>query len=265
MKSTMFIGSCVEGLKVAEAILGIIKYETDVTLWTQGIFDLSSNTLDSLTEQLTKFDFATFVLSPDDAAKMRDEDVKIPRDNVLFELGLFIGALGKGRVFFVIPEINDFHIPTDLLGITPATYRPDSHSGNISASLGDACTQIKNSISKRLNPAQGISNLSGKWVGYWEVISNNFPVKNQFETEIKQIESKITSSFLTNDILYPISGEIHRGGLITGMWGSPENGASYFGPFQLIVSPCGKKLKGKWSGFSSTNTVQSGEFYWERV
>ena len=172
--------------------------------------------------------------------------------------------MGKGRVFFVTPRIDDFHLPSDLYGTTPAIYDPNSHSGNYEASLGYACTQIKKAISKMTNPAKGLANLAGHWNGYWEVSSSNFPDKNEFNTQIKQIGSTIYSFLDTKGITYQIKGEIHRGGLITGIWGQPENGATYFGPFQLIVSPCGKKLEGKWSGFTTSNTVESGEFYWER-
>lgn len=265
MKPNMFIGSSVEGLPIAEAIQSNLFHQIDADLWSQGIFDLSNNTLDELISKSKIFDFATFIMTPDDIAEIRNKEYKVSRDNVLFELGLFIGAMGKWRVFFVTPNTVDFHLPTDLLGVTPASYNPDSHSGNLEASLGPACTKIKKAVENMLKPNEGLANLSGDWEGYWAVEdSNNFEKKNFFTASIKQVGATITSSFTTDGVNYPVKGEIHRGGYLTGIWGNPENGATYFGPFQLIISPSGKKLTGVWSGFKENNSIDSGEFVWER-
>jgi predicted nucleotide-binding protein len=67
-------------------------------------------------------DFGIFVFSPDDTAEMRGKLFSIPRDNVVYELGLFSGALGTNRCFFVTPLGNDLHILSDLLGITSGDY-----------------------------------------------------------------------------------------------------------------------------------------------
>ncbi len=58
------------------------------------------------------------------------------RDNVLFELGLFIGKLSRDRVFFIIPEKTDLHIPTDLLGVTPGKYDPNREDKSFQAATG---------------------------------------------------------------------------------------------------------------------------------
>ena len=61
-------------------------------MWHQGVFDLSSGTLESLVAAIDDYDFATLVLTPDDLLEKRDVTGRCPRDNVLFELGLFMGA-----------------------------------------------------------------------------------------------------------------------------------------------------------------------------
>ena len=43
---------------------------------------------------LDRFDFAILVLTADDLVASRDVLSTAPRDNVLFELGLFMGGLG---------------------------------------------------------------------------------------------------------------------------------------------------------------------------
>jgi predicted nucleotide-binding protein len=65
-----------------------------------------------------------------------------PRDNVILELGLFIGALGRQRVFMLIEQGMDVKIPTDLLGVTPIVY-PAGAPGDLSARLGPACTELR--------------------------------------------------------------------------------------------------------------------------
>lgn len=68
-----------------------------------------------------------------------------PRDNVLFELGLFMGALGREKTFIVHCRDKDIDLPTDLAGVTLATFR-DRSDGNLQAALGPVCLDIKEAI-----------------------------------------------------------------------------------------------------------------------
>lgn len=151
MKPKVFIGSSVEGLEVAYSIQQNLHHEVEGTVWAQGIFELSRNTMESLTDTLNSVDFGVFVFTPDDVVTMRGNQAPIVRDNVLFELGLFIGKLGRNRVFFIIPEGHAIQIPTDLLGITPGKYTTDRSDNNLAAATGAACNQIRLQI-KKLGP-----------------------------------------------------------------------------------------------------------------
>ncbi len=147
MKPKIFIGSSVESLDIAYALQENLEHDAEITVWSQGIFDLSRYSLDTLTDVLEGFDFGIFVLAPDDIIKMRDKEYQTIRDNVIFELGLFIGKIGKERNFIVIPrDQEDFHLPTDLLGLTPATFEPNREDKNLNAALGPACNKIKKAI-----------------------------------------------------------------------------------------------------------------------
>lgn len=133
--------------------------------------------LESLIETLERVDFAVIVFTPDDFTISRKKKSPSPRDNTLFELGLFMGHLGRERCAFVFDRTAEIRLPTDLLGIAAATYRPHS-SGNLQAALGPACTEMKRrivSVGRRpklmqLNPQEikpkGIPDLSGTWAGY---------------------------------------------------------------------------------------------------
>jgi len=109
-------------------------------------FSLSVTPLDSITEALESSDFGIFVFSPDDETKMRGSVSDTVRDNVLFELGLFIGKLGKRRCFIVMPDNVDLHIPTDLAGVSPAKYSGERDKAEIAASLGPACHEIRKAM-----------------------------------------------------------------------------------------------------------------------
>lgn len=147
MKPKLFIGSSVESLKTANAIQENLEYDAEVTVWNQGIFQLSKGALESLIEALEKFDFAVFVFEPNDVTRMRKSELNTVRDNVVFEFGLFIGRLGRNRVFFVTPRNSkELHLPSDLLGITAGTY--DADHSNIRAALGPFCNQVREELQK---------------------------------------------------------------------------------------------------------------------
>lgn len=145
----IFVGSSVEGLKIANAIQLLLEHDAEVTVWTQGIFEPSSNSLDDLIEGLSRFDFGIFIFSPDDITKIRQKRYLVARDNVIFEMGLFVGRLGKKRTLYVIPRgITNFHLPSDLIGVSPLDYESDRSDGNVQAALGAACTKIRERINK---------------------------------------------------------------------------------------------------------------------
>jgi len=150
-RPTMFIGSSVEGLPVAEQIQLGLDHNVECTMWSQGVFGLSSGNLETLVAATRKFDFATLVLTPDDLVHKRGTMGNSPRDNVVFELGLFMGALGRERTFIVHCRDEALDLPSDLAGIVPAKYGKRS-DGNLSAALGPVCTLLKHAIQKVLSP-----------------------------------------------------------------------------------------------------------------
>jgi len=117
----------------------------DVTLWSQGVFALSYSYLESLIETLDSVDFAALILSPDDVVVSKSTKGPSPRDNVLFELGLFMGRLGRNRTFFIFDNDLKLRLPSDLLGIAAATYRTHA-DGNVQAAVGPACATMKKAI-----------------------------------------------------------------------------------------------------------------------
>lgn len=150
----IFIGSSTESLHIAKAVQENLEYDAEVTIWSQNCFQLSTYALDSLLEVLNKVDFGIFILGPDDIVLLRGKEYKTPRDNIILELGLFIGRLGKAKTFFIHPrDIDDLHLPTDLLGLTPALFDNNRQDRNLSAALGPACNKITSAM-RRFNEGQ---------------------------------------------------------------------------------------------------------------
>lgn len=145
-KPSLFIGSSVEGLDVAYALQENLEYDTEPTVWPQGVFNPTRSALTDLLAVARKTDFAVFVFTPDDVRIMREEHSATPRDNVIFELGLLIGARGPDRCFFVMPRDLGVQLPSDLLGLTPLTYLSTRQDGNLVSSLGPAANKIRRAM-----------------------------------------------------------------------------------------------------------------------
>ena len=142
----MFIGSSTEGKTVAQKIRSQLKDDAEITIWHEGAFGLGLAVMESLENVVSRVDFAVLVLTPDDLTRSRGRLSRSPRDNVLFECGLFVGRLGRRRVFMVFDSEAQVKIPTDLAGITLALYRGKRNDGNLLAAVGEACDPIRDAI-----------------------------------------------------------------------------------------------------------------------
>jgi len=133
----IFIGSSSEAIQEANHILVSLERHPAVPkLWTKGVFQLSNTSIEDLWKACSESDFAVILLTPDDTTFSRGRETPSPRDNAVFELGLFIGALGRKRTIIVTPKDADIKIPSDLLGVTRLPYKPGR----------------KSTLARRLNP-----------------------------------------------------------------------------------------------------------------
>lgn len=156
MKPKVFIGSSVEGIKIANAIQAQLDYDCEITVWKDGIFKLSQGTLESLEKTLDDMEYGIFVFSPDDILTIRNTEKLSIRDNVLFEFGLFMGKLGRGKVFFITPEnCDDLRLPTDILGINRGIYHERSDN-NMRSAVNAFCEDVKEAINSQKNVDYGV-------------------------------------------------------------------------------------------------------------
>jgi len=138
-KPRVFIGSSKEGLQIARYLQLDLEHNTECDLWSQGPFGLGEGTLESLVKATSEYDYAVLVLTPDDVTTKRGVSGNSPRDNVLFELGLFMGALGRDHVFMVCCRDESIELPSDLAGVTIATF---AKRDNLQGALGPVSTRL---------------------------------------------------------------------------------------------------------------------------
>ncbi len=141
-KPRVFISSSIEGLHIAETIQGGIETLADCTIWTQ---EISSDNVENIVNIAGDFDYAIIVLTQDDILIKNGAERLGSRDNIVFELGLFTGTLGRAHTFMVLCKDDPIYLPSDLVGVTAALYSRRS-ADNLKTALEPVCTQIKRAM-----------------------------------------------------------------------------------------------------------------------
>jgi len=163
-KLRIFVGSTRERLEVARAVERNLRGDFEIKIWDDNV-KLSTFLLDALIAELTKSHYGIFVLTPDDFTQFRDRGAFVPRDNVLLEFGMFLGRLGRERVFAIAPKSeHKLRLPADLDGLVYGTYDADSSVRDLALGLRSACDQIREAIhhqegSKRELPSTNVVRL----------------------------------------------------------------------------------------------------------
>ncbi len=125
-KPRIFIGSSGKQAKLLQALTRGLQDVAHVDPWTTSLTP-GTSTLERLVELAHQVDFAAFVFARDDwttaspaASLPSDTGQDSPRDNVVFEAGLFGGVLGMRRTFIL--HARGSKLPTDLLGLICIRY-----------------------------------------------------------------------------------------------------------------------------------------------
>jgi Predicted nucleotide-binding protein containing TIR-like domain len=169
MKPRVFLGSSGQQEKLLQALTRGLRDIAEVEPWTT-VFNPGVSTLDRLVELTREVDFAAFVFAQDDwTTKGASPDTASgeasPRDNVVFEAGLFGGALGIRRTFIL--HANGAKLPSDLVGLTSIRYDPDTTPAIV--------RQINQKLRKAIDAEGRISRLEGDW---WQL---SLTVRTEFE------------------------------------------------------------------------------------
>jgi predicted nucleotide-binding protein len=128
-KTRLFIGSSTKGLGIARALAALLQQTgmVQVTVWNEH-FKASRFTLEELFRAVHESEFAVLVLTADDEKIVRGVKTQAPRDNVIFELGMFMTRIGRERAMFVCEETgrtgqSGLELPTDLAGVAALKFR----------------------------------------------------------------------------------------------------------------------------------------------
>lgn len=136
--------SAKEGLPIVREIESLLRDDDLVVRpWDQGgVFALSSYPIPSLQQAVQESDFALVVATPEDTTHTRGVDRPTPRDNVTFEMGMAVGAIGLDRTLVVTPS-DRTELCTDANGVTVLRFRTDRD-------LSDALRPVANDLRKHI-------------------------------------------------------------------------------------------------------------------
>jgi predicted nucleotide-binding protein len=118
-RPNIFIGSSSRNISYARNLKHLLGDEFLAQVWDEDqVFRLGTATIEQLEEHVKYYDFGIFVMLPDDKLIRDDVESMVPRDNVVFEAGLFTGKLSRTRAIIVTARNNQVLLPSDLNGLT---------------------------------------------------------------------------------------------------------------------------------------------------
>jgi hypothetical protein len=158
MSFRVFIASSGAASSLAETVLSVLleSHPNAVfNLWKEG-FGINRYPLDELQRHADTHTCGIFVFFPDDVVFKAGQRQHNVRDNVLFELGMFTGKLGRKNTFILEPESEtlddgtriDFTLASDLQGITTARYKFSDYLKDNLSHLRVACRPISRALSR---------------------------------------------------------------------------------------------------------------------
>ena len=173
----VFVASSSEQIKVAKAVAKALESpQLEVKVWDEETFNFSAVYIESLEKELERADFAIVILTGDDPGNVRKKDVNLPRDNVIFELGLFMGRLGRERCFFFVARDSRTRIASDLSGVKFVDFDLNKKSPGSSDLVSQAARVIQQmrDLGQRYAPSvrvredqDALWRFSRRFAGHW--------------------------------------------------------------------------------------------------
>ena len=156
-KPRIFLGSSGKQEKLIQALTRGLGEIALVEPWTTS-FNPGVSTLERLVELTHQVDFAAFVFAQDDwttgsSSFETGSGQASPRDNVVFEAGLFGGVLGMRRTFIL--HANGAKLPTDLLGLTSVRYDSPLTPAGMRA--------VNQKLRKAIEDQGNLAGIEGQW------------------------------------------------------------------------------------------------------
>jgi len=182
---SIFVASSTEAEPMAQRIKASLEEalgeKAVIDLW-RSKFDASETAIESLEGVAEEADFAVVVMRGDDITVSRNNEAVTPRDNLVFEMGLFMGALGRNRSFIARDLKEQLKLPTDIFDLTVLPFATSSPE-ELTTSLRDGCARLAQQIERRglrpkwLAQSRAALALNGEFCravegAWWERINN---------------------------------------------------------------------------------------------
>ncbi len=205
MPLRVFIGSSKEQQGTAELIVDFMAQNFRETLqpvpWYES-WQAGKVPIQALLDLVKGTDASILLLYPDDYLTFRDVDWRAPRDNLIFEAGMFMASHGPERTHLLIPldpDTGAVKLPTDISGLTEHIYAMKAgqtwFASGGPAKLREACRQIVGAglrprISTRLKSLEGQDDVQRTevFVGSWKGVFANGIAQLAEDSETKTID-----------------------------------------------------------------------------
>jgi hypothetical protein len=236
-KPTIFIGSSSKSADVADAVFRYLNEFANPRHW-KDMFPPGETTIDSLLLQASKCDFAVLIMTADDELTSNGINYAAARDNVLFELGLFMGAIRPKRSFML--EEAGPSIATDLSGITRARFER-SRGRDLNSAVRAACTDIRAAILGRGTanrtaplPVKVFTPVSDEWFNDYKFDRKDGALGDWDAPRNLDLNRGLSLYWLAHDLLWTVCALITyqapnqiRRGLVSIAWQLEQFGLMY--------------------------------------
>lgn len=205
----VFIGSSVESLPVLKVVAKALDGIADVTVWTDSkrFTKPGEYFLDSLIEAASDFDLAVLLFGARDVVTSRGKTQRAPRDNVVFELGLFMSVLGRERTIVVAPTVwkKNLKILSDLDGLNLEEFDPPRARKDLPKALHSTCERLRTWVQARylLREQRGPVSVGGLMYELEEFLSARPPAGQSREILNLALDMEVTWRFLSDRLLGP--------------------------------------------------------------
>lgn len=188
-KPKIFIGSSKAGYSIAEIVKANLSNVGDCYLWQDpNVWEPNRSTFENLIRMVSYFDFGVFIATADDLTLTNEKIVIEPRDNVILEMALFLGAMGRDKSFLLVEE--GIKLPSDFDGVyMPRFVKTDN------SKIQKACDEFEMKIQEHyklghlsLYPTTALA------IGYYKNFVSGL-VESAQEADILEIEGVKYSDF----------------------------------------------------------------------
>lgn len=189
LKPKIFIGSSTAGAPIAEKVKANLSAIGDCFIWNEpNVWEPNRSTFENLLRMVSYFDFGIFIATADDLTLTNDKIVIEPRDNVILEMALFCGAMGRDKSFLLVED--GIKLPTDFIGIyMPHFKKLDDNS------IKNACDEYASKIDEHyrlghlsLYPTTALA------IGYYKNFIAGL-VESAQEADVLEIDGVMYSDF----------------------------------------------------------------------